>query len=258
MFWWILLAVLTALAILPLGVSVVYDEDGPLVRVIAGFIRLKIFPARKKKKKPKKEKKSKSQPQKPSGEPEKPVSQAQQAPENPTAEAQQAPTQPENPLAEGQAPEQPGPGQETPAPRQPKLVPEAPQEKSGGSVLDFLPLVKVGLDFLGDFFGRKLRVNNLVLKITLAGGDPCDLALNYGRAWAALGNLWPRLERMLVIKKRDVNIQCDFEGEKTTILARLDITITLGRLLGLAVRYAFRALVTFLKIRKKRKGGATA
>ncbi len=216
--WWIVLAVLVGLAILPLGVSVVYDEDGPVVRVIAGLIRLKVFPAKKKKKKPKKEKKAKPQPEQPPVEPE---------------------------------PQQPA------AVRQPKLVPEAPQEKSGGSVLDFLPLVKLGLSFLGDFFGRKLRVNYLVLKITLAGGDPCDLAVNYGRAWAALGNLWPRLERMLVIKKRDVNIQCDFEGDKTTILARLDISITLGRLLGLAVCYAVRALVTFLKIRKKSKGGAT-
>ena len=116
--------------------------------------------------------------------------------------------------------------------------------------------MKVGLDFLGEFFGKKLHVNRLELKITLAGGDPCDLALNYGRAWEALGNLWPRLERMMVIQKRDINIQCDFEGDKTLIYTRLDISITLGRLLGIAVRYGWRALVTFLKIRKKRKGGA--
>ena len=129
-------------------------------------------------------------------------------------------------------------------------------KKKGGSILDFLPLVKVGLDFLAEFFGKKLHVNCLELKLTLAGGDPCDLALNYGRAWEALGNLWPRLERMMVIQKRDINIQCDFEGDKTLIYTRLDISITLGRLLGIAVRYGWRALVTFLKIRKKRKGGA--
>ena len=42
----------------------------------------------------------------------------------------------------------------------------------------------------------------------------------------------------------------------TAGFARLDITITLGRLVGLAVCYAIRGLKEFLKIRKKRKGGA--
>ena len=48
----------------------------------------------------------------------------------------------------------------------------------------------------------------------LGGGDPCDLAINYGKAWAALGNLWSRLEQFFVIKKRDVEIQCDFEASQ--------------------------------------------
>lgn len=60
-------------------------------------------------------------------------------------------------------------------------------------------MVKVALNFLGDF-RRKLRVNRLELKLILAGGDPCDLAVNYGRAWTAVGNLMPQLERLFVIK----------------------------------------------------------
>ena len=244
--WWIALAVLVLLAAMPLGVSVVYDADGPLIKVIAGFIRLKVFPAKKKKEKPKKEKKidNKKDPA-PEQSPQEPA--AQEAPAEDTA-AQEAPAE------EAAAQEQ-----KTDAGH--KLsdkakAEEAARKKKGGSILDFLPLVKVGLDFLAEFFGKKLHVNCLELKLTLAGGDPCDLALNYGRAWEALGNLWPRLERMMVIQKRDINIQCDFEGDKTLIYTRLDISITLGRLLGIAVRYGWRALVTFLKIRKKRKGGA--
>ena len=70
-----------------------------------------------------------------------------------------------------------------------------------------------------------------------------------------MGNLWPRLEELFVIKKRDVEVQCDFEGGSTTIIARLDLTITLGRVLSLGVRSAIRALKEFLNFRKKRKGG---
>ena len=34
--WWITLGILVLLAILPLGVSVHYNADGPLVRIILG------------------------------------------------------------------------------------------------------------------------------------------------------------------------------------------------------------------------------
>ena len=88
-------------------------------------------------------------------------------------------------------------------------------------------------------------------------GDPCDLAINYGRAWAAVGNLMPRLERVLVIKKQDIDVECDFTASQTTICARLDLTITLGRILAIAVVYGFRAVVEFIKINNKRKGGAS-
>ena len=70
-------------------------------------------------------------------------------------------------------------------PQPPKQEPAADKKEKGGSLLDFLPLVKVALNFLGDF-RRRLRVNRLELKLILAGGDPCDLAVNYGRAWAAV------------------------------------------------------------------------
>lgn len=114
----------------------------------------------------------------------------------------------------------------------------------------------MGLDLLRDFFGRKLRVKRLECKVILAGDDPCDLALLYGRLWAAVGNLFPRLERMLVIQKRDIQIECDFTADKTCVTALVELTITVGRLLALAVCYGARAVVEFLKIRKLQKGGA--
>ncbi len=122
---------------------------------------------------------------------------------------------------------------------------EAPAP-SGGSLEKFLPLIRLGLDFLGDF-RRKIRLNHLYLHVILAGDDPCDLAVNYGRAWAAIGNLMPSLERLFVIKKRDIQVSCDFAGTEIKIAARGDITITLGRALCLGVIYGIRALKIFLR-----------
>lgn len=146
------------------------------------------------------------------------------------------------------------PDEPEPEPAAPKQEAK-PAEKSGGKLTDFLPLVKTVLDFLGDF-RRKLRVNVLELKLILAADDPCDLALNYGKAWAAVGNLMPKLEQWLVIKKRNIEVECDFTASTMLVIARLDLTITLGRLLAAVFTFAFRAIVQFIKIMNKRKGGA--
>ena len=204
--WLIFLAILVLLAILPLGASVLYDADGPRVRIVAGPVKIQVFPM---KKKPKKDKTKKEKPQK---EPKKPAQ-----------------------AGEAQKP--------------------FPKPKTGGSWTDFLPLVQVVLDLLNDL-RRKLRVNHLLLHLTLAGDDPCDLAVNYGRMNASLAALIAQMERVLVIQKRDVHVDCDFTANETVILARLDLTITLGRILSIAVRHGVRGLMTFLKIKKQREGGA--
>ncbi len=140
-------------------------------------------------------------------------------------------------------------------PKQKKSSAQVDEKKKGGSWRDFLPLVRTGLDFLNQF-RRKLRVNNLQLKLILAGDDPCDLAVNYGRAWAALGNLLPLLEKALVIKKRDCEVACDFTADETLVTAQMDVTIRVGQMLSMTVHYGFRVIKDLLVLKKKRKGGA--
>ncbi len=213
--WLITLGILTLIAITPVGARFRYNADGVYLAVIFGFFKIRILPAKKKAKKPEKEKKPKKQKKE----------------KKPVKKQPALKTQPD------------------PPPPEPK-----PKEK-GGSWTDFLPLVKVVLDFLGGF-ARKLRIDNLELKLIMAGGDPCDLGINYGRAWAAVGNLMPRLERVFVIRKRDIEVECDFWAPSTTVIAAADITITIGRILSLVFVLAFRGLREYLKINKKRKGGA--
>ena len=218
----ILLGILILLLIIPLGVSVKYNADGVLVRILAGPVKITVFPRPKKDNKQKNKEKESKQPA---------VTEAE-----PVEDPIPAPAAPRSSVAP-----------------EPKKKPE--NKEQGGSWTDFLPLVKVALDFLTGL-RRRLRVNVLELKLIMAGGDPCNLAVNYGRAWAAVGNLMPHLDRLFVIRKRDVEVECDFTASKTTVIARLDITLTLGRLLALVVVIAIRALKIFLQIKKKRKGGA--
>ena len=134
---------------------------------------------------------------------------------------------------------------------------EKKSEKAGpgGSLSDFMPLIDLGIRFLGDF-RRKLRVDRLWLEMTMAGDDPCDLAVNYGRTCGAVDALLPVLERWFVIRRRKIHVGCDFTADETLIWLRLDITITLGRLVWLAFRYGVPAVIQYLKISKPEKGGA--
>jgi hypothetical protein len=144
--------------------------------------------------------------------------------------------------------------EELPKPPQPPKPEKATKKEKGGSLKDFLPFVKLGLDFLGDF-RRKLRMKELYLRLILASDDPCDLAVNYGKTLTAVGSFLPALERWFVIKHKDVEVECDFTASETKVIARLEITITLGRLLSLVAVYGFRGLKEFIVFRKIRKGG---
>lgn len=128
-------------------------------------------------------------------------------------------------------------------------------EEKGGSLTRFQGVISEALAFLGEF-RRKLVIERLEMKLTLAGDDPCDLACNYGRAWAALGNLLPLLERVFRIKKRNLWVACDFCAEQTTVFAHLDVVISVGRLLWIVVVYAIRILREYLKLKNLRKGGS--
>ena len=142
-------------------------------------------------------------------------------------------------------------------PKEKKKVPkekkERPKQPIGGLIRDFYPFVKLGLDLLGCFF-RKLRVNLLTLHVGFGGaGDPAKAAINYGRAWAAIGALMPQLRSFLCIKKENVSASCDFTSGEMTVYAELKATFFLGDLIAMAIRYGLRALKLLLAMRKRNK-----
>lgn len=118
-----------------------------------------------------------------------------------------------------------------------------------GGVDGLMQMLTLALDTLGDL-RRKLRVNELTLHVTVPGSDdPAKAAMNYGRAWAAIGALTPAMERLFVIKKRDIRPELDYNETQMKADAHLVTTITIGRSLALALR----AGVGFLKILNERK-----
>lgn len=140
--------------------------------------------------------------------------------------------------------------------KQPEKEPASsePQEKKSnpllsGGVDGMLQLLDLAFDTLGDL-RRKLRVNELTLHVLIGGAeDPAKAAMGYGRAWAAIGAITPSLERLFVIKKRDIRPALDYTISNTQVDAHLVTTITIGRSLALALRAGIR----FLKLLNERK-----
>ena len=120
-----------------------------------------------------------------------------------------------------------------------------PAKKGGGlsGILEYVPIVKDLLDGIR----VRLLVRKMVLYVNLAGEDPCDLALLYGKATAAAGCAIPLLEQVFRIRRRDVQIFCDFTAEQTEIYLDLAIVASPARILWLVLRQGIRFLRTFMK-----------
>lgn len=199
--WLIALGIVVLLAVFPLGISATYQHSGIMAWVLAGPVRIQVYPSKKKEKEDK---------------PEEKIEQASNA------------------ISKAQ---------------------KTAEEESGGSWKDFLPLVDVVLDFLGDL-RKKIRVKYLKMHLTLASEDPCDLVINYGRMNAAVAGLLAQFDRLFVVRKQNVKIDCDFTAEETVVVARVDLTITVARIVSLVLRHGLRVFKTYLSIKKQREGGA--
>ena len=198
----ILVALLTALNLLPVGVDAEYAPEGFFLRIKAGPAKITLLP--KQEKKPKKPKKEKKKKEKPEAEPKKEKKKLH-------------------------------------------LTPDM-----------IFTLVRLGLEAVGSF-RRKLRVELFRLWLLVAGSDPYQTAVLYGRIRAALDGLYPLFARAFTIEERDVRVGADFTKEKLQAQGRLILTIRVGQAVLIGLVFAWKFGLWYLKKRiaeKRAKSGA--
>ena len=124
--------------------------------------------------------------------------------------------------------------------------PQKPKKKLTLEIIcDFLRLAAEALGAMR----RRLVIQNFTCHLKVASGDAAGTALLYGRVTAAVSALYPVLEHNLRIKKTDIGVDADFEGNKMDILADITLAVCPLRLLMAAVVL----LIHFLKINQKIK-----
>ena len=99
----------------------------------------------------------------------------------------------------------------------------------------------LGLEAAGSF-RRKLCIDVLELDLIVGSPDPADAAMDYGKASAALGVLWGPLNEAFRVKDGRARVDVDFQQEHWAVWGRLQMTLTIGQLVWLGLRYGAAAL----------------
>ena len=194
------LCVFVVIMLLPVGGSVVYDENGAVVKILVGAIRIQVLPRTK----PAKSKNDKK-------------------------------------------PKQAKPKKEK---KKSEEVPAEAAAKKGGKLPMLLDFVQLGIRFLGSF-RRKLLIRELKLYVTYGGDDPAKAAVSYGNSCAAAHGILPLLHQIFHIRKQDVRLIFDETSDTMKIYAQAALSIRIGQVLALAVRYGVQALQILLKHKSK-------
>lgn len=215
-----LLVLLLLVLLLPARVRVMLRQEKFFLWVGLGPFRLRLLPW--KEKKPKKQKKSEK--------PEKAKPQNREPPPSPPPQAER-------------------PGETArPAP-QIRKEKESTPVSGGMEKLDIpyiMDLIHLGLSAMGQF-RRALRVDRFLLDCAIATEDAAKTAMAYGAAAAGVGMFLPLLEENLRVRKKDIQVICDFEGTESQIFLEVQVSALVFQLLIIGIK----VLRGFLRLRKQ-------
>lgn len=121
-----------------------------------------------------------------------------------------------------------------------------PAEGKPGTLSRLMKLLPVVGQACGSL-KRKIRIDDLELKLIWGGSDPAAIALGYGQANAALGMLWPIFDHNFKVKRHSFQIDMDYGRSQPAVELQAAVTMTIGQSVALVVHYGAKALFTWIK-----------
>lgn len=98
--------------------------------------------------------------------------------------------------------------------------------------------------------GKRIRVRPLKIYLLVAGGDPADTAVLYGKLEGALAAGVPLLERAVCIEDEDIRLFVDFQEERMDCIADVGISLRPWDLVSVGVRALGSLIKWFLGFRR--------
>ncbi len=122
---------------------------------------------------------------------------------------------------------------------------ESAPAKKGGSLDNLKVILTPAVKTLGRAVSF-IRIDKLAGKITLASDDAFKTAMMFGGAAAGAGILLPILENNFKIKKKDIEVNADFEATEPMAKLTAHVSIAVWQVLALGVIFTFN----YIKIKK--------
>ena len=127
------------------------------------------------------------------------------------------------------------------------------REARGGGLLELMKeLLPLALEAAG-CFRRRLRVDQLELKLTIGAADPGDAAIRYGQANALLGSIWQPLTEAFHVEEGRAQVEVDFTAAAPVLTGQVSLSLKLYQLLWLGLHFGLRALSTYVNHRNRHK-----
>lgn len=118
-------------------------------------------------------------------------------------------------------------------------------EKNGGSISALKDIILSALKTLGPAV-KSIRIDKLCGRITIASNDAFKTAMLFGSSAAGVGILLPVLENNFKIKKKDIEVNADFEEPETLATLSAKVSIAIWQILYLGIIF----ISNFIKQKK--------
>lgn len=132
----------------------------------------------------------------------------------------------------------------------PKDKPEEPEKKGGKAEL-ILALLPVAVQALGAL-KKRIRIDPLRVRYTAGCPDAADTALLYAKASGGAGVVVALLEEGFDVRRREVSVEMDFLAGHSTIYLRAGVSIKVGQVLYLAIRYGIACIKVYMKKQREK------
>ena len=138
------------------------------------------------------------------------------------------------------------------APKGDSFVKRFYKEQGFSGVMQFLgDLLKALNTMLGDIIKRSFVVQKFFLRIRVSKSDAAQTAVAYGKTCAAVYPALGYLCSQMRVRQYDADIAADYLANGSTGQMVFAVSIRPIKLTNALVRFAFRALIAFLKAKKR-------
>lgn len=121
---------------------------------------------------------------------------------------------------------------------------EEKEENKPGTVSRVISMLPTLAETAGGL-KRRIRIDYLALEIIWGAQDAASAAINYGKANAAFGIIWPLLDNNFKVKKCDVKIDVNYNVITPKLTADASLSITIRQLFSFAVYYGVKILANW-------------